>query len=521
MAICEAVSGRGGGHLWEHPADPGCPPYASVYVTDEMLGMEARTNAKRVRVHQCCAGAPVQKATDLSSTCVAISDLEVLRCPGVSKDHLHPGKSEGLNEKGEFHTRRLQTYPPEFCRLIAWHAYLTLQVMKEQGAGPTGFLHPSKAMPTTTAWSTLPSAVCNFGVRVLNEEVSNGRRVLLHARLGAVYLHVDDVVALCEHNAIMSANQVMHAIADGMEALGFDVSDRTESDKLVKVIGFKVDQQQSRFSLPSEKLFLLHACLLELASARFIDVELLRCVVGVWCHGVQLRRDLLSIPFAVYRFLEVCEGLIVKPWRTVATELSLMAHTLALMFYDASLPISKVLMASDAMGAGSSDKGGYGIVATHISNSERSALLANSEHFGRTITHLGGSTHGLKNPHREIKPNIPFSLLPSSITNINRWQCVGAGRWHWADHITLGEARAVRKTLEATSLIQELHSCVQFSLQDNQPCAGAMHKGRSPAYTLNTIIRRKSALCLATFVRLVLPWIESSRMPADSLSRLI
>lgn len=47
MAVCEAISSRQGAHLWEHPADPGVPPYPCVWVTMEMQMMEERVGAQR------------------------------------------------------------------------------------------------------------------------------------------------------------------------------------------------------------------------------------------------------------------------------------------------------------------------------------------------------------------------------------------------------------------------------------------------------------------------------------------
>ncbi|CAJ1363657.1 unnamed protein product, partial [Effrenium voratum] len=35
-----------------------------------------------------------------------------------------------------------------------------------------------------------------------------------------------------------------------------------------------------------------------------LDVNLLRVVTGIWMHGAQLRRDVMSIPFTVYRLIE-------------------------------------------------------------------------------------------------------------------------------------------------------------------------------------------------------------------------
>jgi hypothetical protein len=61
---------------------------------------------------------------------------------------------------------------------------------------------------------------------------------------------------------------------------------------------------------------------------------------------------------------------------------------------------------------------------------------------------------------------------------------------------------------------------VVISLQDNQPCAGSMSKGRSPSPALNYLLRRKAALCLTAAFKTFLPWVESIKMPADYLSRI-
>eukprot|EP00438_Fugacium_kawagutii_P036017 Skav207006 [mRNA] locus=scaffold1554:6879:10419:- [translate_table: standard] len=47
LAVAEAVACRGGGYLMEHPADPGCDPYPSIWITEEVLGMESRVGGRR------------------------------------------------------------------------------------------------------------------------------------------------------------------------------------------------------------------------------------------------------------------------------------------------------------------------------------------------------------------------------------------------------------------------------------------------------------------------------------------
>ena len=63
LALAEAVSSRGGGHLLEHPADPGGDPYPSIWSTEELQGLEARTLAVRLLLHQCMFGGRARKDT--------------------------------------------------------------------------------------------------------------------------------------------------------------------------------------------------------------------------------------------------------------------------------------------------------------------------------------------------------------------------------------------------------------------------------------------------------------------------
>ena len=141
--------------MWEHPADPGEEPYASVWATDEMQGVEFRTGAVRAVLHQCPYGGLVPKLTCLSGTLCGLDELDGVRCPGVSATHQH-GKSIGRNPEGGFYTRRLQTYPVLFCKELARLIINTLQVMWEFGSGPTGAIHidVAESAPRVTHWST-------------------------------------------------------------------------------------------------------------------------------------------------------------------------------------------------------------------------------------------------------------------------------------------------------------------------------------------------------------------------------
>ena len=52
LGLCEILHGVGGLFVFEHPADPGVPPYPSSFATELVQEWEKRTAASRVRLDQ-------------------------------------------------------------------------------------------------------------------------------------------------------------------------------------------------------------------------------------------------------------------------------------------------------------------------------------------------------------------------------------------------------------------------------------------------------------------------------------
>ena len=191
-----------------------------------------------------------------------------------------------------------------------------------------------------------------------------------------------------------------------------------------------------------------------------------------------------------------------RQWPSVRDELICMVRAVTLMEYEGRLQFNDVLFATDAMGADDLDCGGYGIVMTKINTSERQSLLYVGEAPGLTISNLNGSLNGLKDPHNELKRSKPFCRLPDALFNEGRWIEVLAGRWRHADHITIGEARAVTKLLAWLSQVPSLVGRVLFSLEDNRLCACAMTKRRSSSWGLSFCLRRRTAYSILCNFRL-------------------
>ena len=85
----------------------------------------------------------------------------------------------------------------------------------------------------------------------------------------------------------------------------------------------------------------------------------------------------------------------------------------------------------------------------------------------------------------------------------------------------LCEGRANVRLLEILSGCRRCHRHKALSLQDNSSWAGATSKGRSQSPSLNYLLRRKAGLSLLSEIACLLPWCETSKMPADELSRAI
>ena len=196
------------------------------------------------------------------------------------------------------------------------------------------------------------------------------------------------------------------------------------------------------------------------------------------------------------------------------------------MYADIGAPLSETLFASDAQGAEDEgrggDPGGWGLVATDVSTDVARRCLLVGLKPGRSATKLSGDYAGPRRPDLPIARGVPFTQLPLGLFDdaITTWSDVAAGRWRYADHITLGETRSIVFLAFLLSACAGAYRKKYLALEDNTSCAGAVTKGRSPSPLLNFLLRRKSASLLAAEIQLLLPWVETSLQPFAGLSRL-
>ncbi len=217
------------------------------------------------------------------------------------------------------------------------------------------------------------------------------------------------------------------------------------------------------------------------------------------------------------------ENEVMRWWKTARQEVCCMASAVPALFADLGSPLAPVLFATDAQGASDADVGGCGIVGPDVDESLGRQVFEVGRKPGYSVTRLSGEFTGLRRPQEVIARRVPFSRLPPQLLDPAdaAWKPIFSRRWCFADHITLGESRAVVRLVRGIAAVPSAHRHKIISLPDNRATAGSFAKGRSPAPALNFLLRQRAAAAVAAQLQIMLPWVQTSAMAADGLSRLL
>ena len=117
-----------------------------------------------------------------------------------------------------------------------------------------------------------------------------------------------------------------------LEEAGFVVPDRQPSPTVDKVLGYAVQEEPARLDVPADKAIALQGALLAAARQNKVSVSTEAFVLGTWICGALLRRDFLSIPSAIFGFVERCRDQTVCWWPTARREAVAMAKVVPCLF---------------------------------------------------------------------------------------------------------------------------------------------------------------------------------------------
>ena len=130
------------------------------------------------------------------------------------------------------------------------------------------------------------------------------------------------------------------------------------------------------------------------------------------------------------------------------------------MHIELTMPLSPVLFASDARGSDDGpDFGGYSVVAAQAGSDRILRILEKCMRPGHTVTKLDGSFVGRRRPEEPWKRTVSLTRAAAEMDEIPEaaWRWVDAGLWRFADHITLGEGRAVVRLVRLLASDRRAH----------------------------------------------------------------
>ena len=200
----------------------------------------------------------------------------------------------------------------------------------------------------------------------------------------------------------------------------------------------------------------------------------------------------------------------------VRAEVRAARRLLSLCFGDVTAGVLPVLFAQDAEGDSNRGLGGWGLGVGFPD--EEGLLRVLSESIGRGVPRdmdLSLSCISALQWVRTGDEQIPLSWTDGTLP----WHDVLARAHSYHEHITVCEARVLLRSYEIAAKIPQFRRARMLALEDNQAVKGSWAKGRSAAWPLNQILRRRAAIEGGSSIELATAWVGTLRMPLDKLSR--
>ena len=284
----------------------------------------------------------------------------------------------------------------------------------------------------------------------------------------------------------------------------------------IKVIGFEIDGSTSRISLPMESQASLIRATLAVLHSPTLSSGVLSHVLGRWTWVMMLCRPTLAVFQHVYRFVQVAKGKRFNVWPSVRRELRMILSLLPLLCASLARPHFERVLASDA----SSLAGG--VVSTSMRDVQHDSLwvLCSSKHHG-SLQPLAQSRLASDLPPSLQQLHAVYSTHYERVMH-SSWKVIVSTAWRDAsEHINVLELRAALLALHHAVSYPSSHSSRVFLLLDSTVAYFSLWKGRSSSPQLLLVLRKITALLLASDLSLLLGWLPSAVNPADAPSRLV
>ena len=299
----------------------------------------------------------------------------------------------------------------------------------------------------------------------------------------------------------------------------------------VKVIGFDIGGPHCLVRLPSDSMWdLLHATVAVLRRGLCTGPGLAH-IIGRWTWCMLLRRPSLAVLQRSYHYIEVAGPRRFTLWPSVRHELWMLIGLAPLLHARLDVLVHPRVIASDASELAA------GVVA--------GALTAD---LHRSLWPLCSSkTHAVLQPLMlRAQQDGADAALPSSDSlsatqqsalelmrlagdvytslyediKATHWSRIISTPWRSEEHINVLELRAALLAMHWLLSFPSAHSRRVYLLVDSTVALFSLWKGRSSSPALLLVLRKISALLLASGVALLPGWLPTAVNPADDASRL-
>lgn len=344
-------------------------------------------------------------------------------------------------------------------------------------------------------------------------------------------VYIDDLIIIGFNRDVMTAMQRRYV--DAANARGMPVKPSKvalPSATGVDCLGLCVNGTDYSIGLRVDKLHTLCVDTRQMMVDGRCTGRELAALVGRWTWASLIRRPLLSVFNACYKFIIRADRQRWCLWQSVRRELWTAIRLAPLLYDTISTPWFHSVVACDASLAG------FGMCATRTSATTMN-MATQCENNNESDTHLD-----LEAPSHvqfinrigsdvAIESSIESSTSPSSepsrhalppnlMESFHDWRTIISSPWRGAEeHINLFELRAVTTSLRWVLSFPSSVDRRLLLLCDSQVAVGALMKGRSSSQPILRRLRHIAALLLASGLRVCARWIASHLNPADEPSR--
>jgi len=327
---------------------------------------------------------------------------------------------------------------------------------------------------------------------------------------------IDDFFLFCLCQKL--ADRTLQLVLDAYAAAGFVVKQSKvvrPTSAPVKIIGFDIDGARGEISLPADSQLSLLRSTIAVLHQPTVTGSQLSHIIGRWTWVMMLRRSSLAVLQHCYRYCRQAQLRRFTLWPTVRRELCMLVSLLPLLLADLRAPFFRRAIASDA-----SELAG-GVVSTPLTPTLSGQLwpLCSSRHHAVQQTQCNAQRMRGESA-TAVSLSSEFDSFYSTVSSAP-WRTLISKPWAGVEHINALELRAALLSVHwVLSYPSSLNRRV-YLLLDSTVAFFSLWKGRSSSPALLLVLRKISALLLASGLSLLPGWVPSAVNPADAPSRLI